>query len=445
MTSHPQLFTDNRAKFLDQLRQRGAAAVVFTAPEHIRNNDSEYRFRPDSDFYWLTGFAEPEAALVLVPGRSEGESVLFLRERVVEEEIWTGERLGLERAVERLGVDEALPITDLFDDLPELLAGQTRIVTALGHDDVRDRRMLEVASTLRRRARGGARSPVEWVDPSATLHELRLIKSAPEIERMRTAAGITDEAHRLAMAAARPGMNECELDALLDYTFRRRGGTGAAYTNIVAGGANACTLHYITNDRPLDDGQLCLIDAGCEFDYYASDVTRTFPVNGRFEPAQRELYDAVLAAQLAAVEAVRPGATIDIVHRAATLTLCEHLVGLGLLTGDPAELHGEGAHRRFMMHGTSHWLGLDVHDRGQYQREGQARPFEPGMVLTVEPGLYIPEDATDIDRRFRGIGIRIEDDILVTEQGHDNLTASIPKEIEDVEAACQSDALASAR
>lgn len=434
-------FIEHRRRYLEQLEELDACAIVFSGSERIRNHDAEYRFRPDSDFYYLTGFREPDAALVLVPGRDGGSSVLFLRERVPEEELWTGRRLGVERAPEVLGVDEAHAIDGLFDELPRLLAGCPRIVGELGHDEARDRRLLDLANKLRRRARGGVRPPVEWIDPSSVLHELRLLKTEPELARMRRAAEISAEAHLAAMAAAGHGVGEHELDALLDYTFRRRGGTGAAYTNIVAGGENACILHYVSNDRPLADGELCLIDAGCEYDFYASDVTRTFPVGGRFLDARRELYEVVLEAQQAALAAVRPGATLDDVHAAATLRLCEGMVAVGLLRGDVAALHEQGAHRRYMMHGTSHWLGLDVHDRGQYQLDGKPRPLVPGMVLTVEPGLYVAADDEQAAARWRGIGIRIEDDVLVTAEGHENLTAAIPKAIDEVEAACAADPL----
>jgi Xaa-Pro aminopeptidase len=437
-------FAEHRRRFLELLRAEQAAAVVFTAPERIRNHDAEYRYRPDSDFYYLTGFREPGAALVLLPDRSEGEAVLFLRRRVPEEEVWTGLRLGVERAVETLGVDQARSFDSLWEELPQLLRGRGRVVYALGEDEDRDRRMIELTAKLRARARGPQRTPVEWIDPLENLHELRLRKSAPELERMRRAAAISAEAHGACMAAAAPGVNEAELDGLLEYTFRRRGGTGASYTNIVAGGANACILHYIANDQPLRPGSLCLIDAGAEFDYYASDVTRTFPVDGQFSAEQRALYEVVLTAQREAVQSVAPGTTMDAVHDVATRLQCQGLLDLGLLRGSLSEVLETGSYRRFTIHRTSHWLGLDVHDRGRAHLDGLPRRFEPGMVLTVEPGLYVPPDAAEVDERWRGIGIRIEDDVLVTAQGHQNLTAATPKEIDAVEAACGAESLAAA-
>ncbi|QDU68069.1 aminopeptidase P N-terminal domain-containing protein [Engelhardtia mirabilis] len=429
-------YADHRRRFLDLLREQDAAAVIFTATEKTRNHDAEYRFRPDSDFWYLTGFREPDCCLLLLPDREEGESVLFLRRRVPEEEVWTGLRLGVERASEVLGVDEARPIEKLWDDLPELLKGYRDIVYALGRDEGRDRKMMDAAKVLRRQARGGVQPPLEWIDPLETLHELRLFKTESELEIMRRAAAVTTEAHTAAMAETAPGVNEAAIDGLLEYTFRRRGGTGAAYTNIVAGGANACILHYIENDRPLKAGDLLLIDAGCEMDFYASDVTRTFPVDGHFSAEQRALYQVVLDAQKQAIEHVRKGVTFESVHDVATRALCAGLVELGLVQGSVDEVVESGSYRRFYMHRTGHWLGLDVHDQGRYHLAGQSRKLQPGMVLTVEPGLYVAPDDETVEARWRGIGIRIEDDILVTESGYENLTAAIPKEIEDVEAAC---------
>lgn len=433
------MYRRHRAHFSEKLVELDAAAVVFTATEKVRNHDSHYRFRPDSDFWYLTGFAEPEAALVLLPDGpdSRPRSVLFLREKDREREIWDGLRLGVEAAPERLGVDEARPITRLWEDLPELLASRERIVYRTGQCEDRDRRLLETLTRLRARARGGVLPPVELLDTAPLLHEQRLFKTPEELTLMRRAAEITGQAHEAAMLAAAPGGNEREIDGLLDYTFRRLGGTGAAYSNIVAGGPNACILHYHENDQPLRDGDLLLIDAGAEYEYYAADVTRTFPVNGTFNPEQRAIYQVVLDAQLAALEAVRPGRPFDAYHQAALETIVDGLLGLGLLKGERAAILSDGSYRRFFMHRTGHWLGLDVHDCGAYVRDGHPRELAPGMVLTVEPGIYVSPDDDTVEPRWRGIGVRIEDDVLVTVDGHEVLTAGIPKTVEGVEAACR--------
>jgi Xaa-Pro aminopeptidase len=427
---------EHRRAFLERLAERHAAAVVFTATSKLRNGDAEHRFRPDSDFWYLTGFAEAEAVLVLRPGTNgdEPRSVLFLRDKDPEKEVWTGRRLGVAAAPAALGVDAAFPVGALRERLGDLLRGHARVVYRTGQDERRDREVLDVLDELRRTVRG-APVPVELVDPAAMLHEQRLVKGAAELECMRRAADVSREAHLAAMAAARPGAGEHEIDALLEYTFRRRGSTGPAYTNIVAGGANACILHYVENDRRLRDGDLLLVDAGAEWDYYASDVTRTFPVNGRFSPEQRALYEVVLDAQKRGVEAVRPGATMHQVHEVAVRRLCAGLGRLGLLH-DPEKALETGAYRRFYMHRTSHWLGLDVHDCGATFTEAGPRPLVPGMVLTVEPGVYVAPDDETVDARWRGIGIRIEDDVLVTADGREVLTAAIPKEVEALEAAC---------
>jgi Xaa-Pro aminopeptidase len=440
---------EHRRRLLEMLREQRAAAVVPTATHKVRNHDSEYRFRPDSDFWYLTGFAEPEAVLVLLPRSTRAakngaeaagdpkETILFLRDKDRERETWTGRRLGVAAAASTLGVDEARPIERLWSDLPALLQNYERIVYRTGIDGARDQRVLDTITKLRWNARGMIVPPLETMDVAPFCHELRLKKSAAEIETMRRAAQVSREAHVQAMKKARPGVGENEIDALIDYTFRRLGSTGAAYTNIVAGGANACILHYVENNRPLRDGDLVLIDAGAEWDFYASDVTRTFPVNGRFDPAQRAVYEIVLAAQLAAIDHVRPGVTFVSVHERALEVLCAGLVRLGLLAGTAKEVIEKEAYKRFYMHRTSHWLGLDVHDCGAYVRDGSSRMLEPGMVLTVEPGLYIAEDDDTVDARWRGIGVRIEDDVLVTASGHDVLTAGIPKRIEEIEATCQ--------
>ncbi|MDP6538275.1 MAG: aminopeptidase P N-terminal domain-containing protein [Planctomycetota bacterium] len=442
---HPTMYREHRARLIAELAREGAAAVLPTATLKVRNHDSTYRFRPDSDFWYLTGFAEPEAILVLLGGLPDAEdedlraprSVLFLRERDPEQETWTGRRLGIEAAPEALGVDEARDTAELWESLPDLLAGYARVHYRTGLDERRDREMLRVVDRLRGRARTGSPPVAELVDPATLVHELRLFKSPEELERMRRAACVTREAHLAAMEATAPGVGEEEIDALIEYTFLRRGCTGAAYTNIVAGGANACILHYVENDQPLADGELLLIDAGAEHEYYAADVTRTFPVNGTFSEEQRALYEVVLDAQLAAIAEVRPGVPFDRAHEVATERLVAGLLRLGLLEGEPQAIIAEGAHRRFYMHRTGHWLGLDVHDCGAYSDEGGAsRALAPGMVTTIEPGLYIAPDDETVEARWRGIGVRIEDDVLVTAEGAEVLTADIPKTVEEIEAAC---------
>ena len=431
------IYREHRQRFLATLCELGAAALIPTHSAKTRSNDTEYRFRPGSDFWYLTGFAEPESWLLLLPGADGGRSVLFLRERDVQREIWDGKRLGVEAAPEALGVDEAHDVEDLWSLLPELLAGQDTLMWATGIEPEDDRAVNELLGLLRTRARGGVRAPARLLHPGPYLHEQRLLKSAGEIEVMRRAAAVTDEAHRAVMAAAAPGVNECELDALLEYTFRRRGGTGAAYNNIVAGGANACILHYVENDQPLAEGALCLVDAGTELEHYASDVTRTFPVSGTFTEPQRRVYEVVLAAQLASIAKCQPGVPFDEVHEASLEVLIDGMLELGLCKGTREEVLESGAYRQWYMHRTSHWLGIDVHDCGAYDDAGGSRPLEAGMVLTVEPGLYIAPDAEDAPAELRGIGVRIEDDVLITVDGHENLTAAVPKTLDEVEAACR--------
>ncbi len=425
----------HRDRLLSSLDRDGAAGVFFSGDEKIRNGDSAFRFRPSSDFYYLTGFREPEAALVLAP-RGEERAVLFLRPKDREQEIWSGKRLGVDAAPEVLGIDAAYPFEELWERLPKLLLGHTAVVHDVGVDEGRDRAMNEVLRKTALHAKTGAVVPEEWIQPKRHVHELRLFKGEAELATMRRAAQISADAHRAAMAAAAPGVNERELDALLTSTFLRRGGTGCAYTNIVAGGAGACILHYVENDRELSAGDLCLIDAGCELDFYASDVTRTFPVDGAFREPQRLLYEVVLDAQVAAIEHARPGVTFKSVHDTAVRRLTEGLVEHGLLEGPVDRAIEEENYRAFYMHRTGHWLGLDVHDCGAYFLEGESRKLSPGMVMTVEPGLYVAEDA-DVDAKWRGIGIRIEDDVLITADGTEVLSAGVPKTVEEVEAACR--------
>jgi Xaa-Pro aminopeptidase len=429
------MFREHRERFLELLALRRTAAVIPTGAPRIRNHDSEYRFRPHSDFWYLTGFAEPDAVLVLAPLAPEGARVvLFQNPKDKDAETWTGRRLGVAAAPAALGVDQAHPLGELWTRLGDLLPGHACIQHAFGVDPAFDARLLDHVGALQRKSRAARPAPRQWIEPALLLHELRLRKDDAELACMRAAARVTAEAHVAVMRAARPGVNERELDALLEYTFRRAGGTGSAYGNIVAGGAGACILHYRETDQPLRAGELCLVDAGCEWDYYASDVTRTFPVGGRFGPEQRALYELVLRAEETAIARVRPGTTQDDVHDAALEVLIDGLLAHGLLAGTPESVRAEHAYRRFYMHRTGHWLGLDVHDAGQYVLDGEARPFEPGMVTTVEPGLYVAEDDESVEPRWRGIGIRVEDDVLVTAEGHEVLTRDVPKAIEELEA-----------
>ena len=433
------MYAEHRRRFLKHLSTTGTAAVIPTNRSMVRNHDCDFRFRPTSDFWYLTGFAEPEACLVLLPdleGDGPGRSILYLRELDKLKEIWNGRRLGLDAAPEALGVDEARNIESLWEDLPECLTGYEEVVFGMGFDAERDRKMGEVLTAVRGKARGGIRPLTSMVDHTPALHELRLFKSEAEIDLIRKACAITTEAHAAAMAATAPGMNEREIDALVEYTFKRRGSTGAAYNNIVAGGGNACILHYVENNAELRDGDLLLIDAGAEWDYYSSDVTRTFPVNGRFNDEQRAIYEIVLDAQMKAIEHSVPGVSFVSIHDVALRCLVEGLIGLGLLEGSADELIESRGYMDFYPHRTGHWMGLDVHDCGYYANEGSSRLLEPGMIFTIEPGLYVDPANQDVDERWRGIGVRIEDDILITNDGHEVLTAAIPKSVEAVEAAC---------
>lgn len=402
-----------------------------------RNGDVEYPYRAPSDLLYLTGMAEPESWAVLRAG-DEQPFTMFVRPRDPERETWTGRRLGVEGAVARLGADRAFPTEALREKLAELCDGAEELHYSLGESREVDELVLGAVASLRAGERRGRRAPLRLVDLRATLHEMRLVKDETDLARLRRAVAITAEAHEAAMRAARDGVGEHELEALIDYTFRRRGGTGPGYGTIVGGGANATILHYVDNRDVLRGGELLLIDAGGEYEGLTADVTRTFPVGGkgggRFSEAQRRLYEVVLDAEKRCIELVRPGADIEAIHQHAVELLTAGLVELGLLRGAVSELIEQGAYRRFYMHRTSHWLGLDVHDVGTYQLDGRPRPLVPGMVLTVEPGLYVAADAEGVPAEYRSIGIRIEDDVLVTDAGHEVLTAAIPKEIADIEA-----------
>ena len=410
-----------------------AVAIVQGARLASRSADTHFPFRQDSDFWYLTGFDHPNAMAVL--RTSDGpDFTLYVEPRMREAEVWTGYRPGVDGAVRDFGADEAHAAEELIRAVPDLLTGAERVYHQLGRDTGLDGALVGAANEMRLRSRLGHVPPEVFVDPRSILHEMRLVKDDDELETMRRAAAISAEAHREAARLAHGGHYEYELQAVLDYTFRRRGARGPAYDSIVGGGANACVLHYIRNDQKLEDGTLVLIDAGCEVEGYASDVTRTYPVGGRFEGPARAIYDAVLDAQLAALAVARPGGTLIEVHDAAVRRLTENLIELGILKGTADDAIQQETYRPYYMHQTSHWLGLDVHDVGAYVRDGAPRPLEPGMVFTVEPGLYIAPDDEGSDPRFRGIGVRIEDDVVVTADGCEVLTEAITKNPEDVEA-----------
>lgn len=409
-----------------------SAILVPAATLSVRNQDSEYPFRQDSDFHYLCGFPEPQAWLLLLPGREAGESVLFCLPRDPAAEAWTGRRVGPRRAVTRYGVDEAWPLEARDEQLLDLLAGRRTIYLSLGND-----RALSLAGKMREglkaRERRGPPAPSAYADIDVLLHEQRLIKSEDELALMRKAGKITARAHAHAMQTVRPGMFEYQLQATLEHAFVMAGARAPAYSTIVGSGANGCILHYMENDAAMAAGDLVLVDAGAEYHLYAGDITRTFPVSGRFSEPQRQLYEIVLGAQQRALRAVRPGATLKGIHDGVVRDLTAGLVALGLVEGPVETAVEQGYYKRFYLHGTSHWLGLDVHDVGAYQVQGASRALAPGMVLTVEPGLYIPDDL-DIAEQWRGIGIRIEDNVVVTTQGCEVLTEGVPKRVREIEA-----------
>jgi Xaa-Pro aminopeptidase len=425
------VFADRRARLMQLLGPR-AALILASPPERLRNGDAHYKFRQDSDILYLTGFTEPGTVMVLRPGHPETPFVLFVRPRNPAEETWTGRRAGVEGAVRDHGASAAFPIEELDTKLAEIVAGADEVHFPFGREPSLDATVSRLLARLRAGERRGRRAPARLVDARLSVHELRLVKTPGELDVLRRAASISAEAHTAAMRAARPGTTEREIEAVIDYTFRRRGGSGPGYTTIVGAGANATILHYIENEATLEPGQLLLVDAGCEVDGYTADITRTFPAGGRFSEPQRRLYQAVLDVQLAAIEAVKPGATLDAIHDQVVHGLTSHLVALGLLEGEVPALIESGAYKAFYMHRTSHWLGIDVHDVGFYSVDGVARPLAPGMVLTIEPGLYVAEDAK-VPPEYRGLGVRIEDDIAVTDTGHENLTAATPKTVAEIE------------
>jgi Xaa-Pro aminopeptidase len=422
--------TQRRRAQLAQLIDKGVA-VVPTAPERTRNRDANFPYRFDSYFYYLTGFTEPEAVCVIVAGEKT-RSLLFCREKNIEREIWDGFRHGPQAARETFGFDETYPIGKLDEMMPDLLADQPALHCHMGGDSAWDARALGWVNVVRERARAGVSAPRDIADVHVLIDEMRLHKDADELAVMRRAAAISTAAHRRAMRAARAGISEYAIEAELLHEFRGKGAQSPAYTSIVASGANACVLHYVANDAVLRDGDLLLIDAGCELDGYASDITRTFPVNGRYSAAQKDVYELVLAAQAGAIAEVKPGKPWNAPHDAAVKTLVQGMIDLKLLSGSVEQALETEAYRRFYMHRTGHWLGLDVHDVGDYKRDGKWRALEPGMVLTVEPGLYIrPGDG--VPAALASIGVRIEDDVVVTEHGCEILTSAAPKSVRDVE------------
>jgi Xaa-Pro aminopeptidase len=430
---------ERRARLIAEMRAQsaGGLAAIPTAPQAIRNADTHYPYRPDSHFYYLCGFPEPEAVIVLVAGADQGDSrqVLFCRDKNAEREIWDGFRYGPEAAREIFGFDEAYSITELPARLVDWSCDRPAVYTPLGLYAEWDHGITAALNEVRNRVRTGIAAPEAVIDVRVAIAAMRLVKDAEELKLMRRAAEISSVAHRRAMGRARVGWYEYQVEAELNHEFLRSGAQSVAYPSIVASGPNACVLHYRDNNRQMQANDLLLIDAGCEFEGYASDVTRTFPVSGRFTGPQRSVYELVLAAQLACIDAVGPGKPFHDYHRAAERVLAQGLIDLKLCAGSVDSVLESGAYKQFYMHRAGHWLGLDVHDVGLYRVGGESRTLEPGMVLTVEPGCYI-RPADNVPEEFWDIGVRIEDDVLITAQGTENLTAATPKSVEDVEAAC---------
>ncbi len=429
-------FSAHRNTVLDRLGE-DEAVLLFGSPTHLRNGDSDYRYRPDSDVYWLTGWEDPQVAIFLRNG--DEPLTMFVQARDPTREVWDGFRPGPEGAKTDFGADAAFEIAEIEKELARLLQGVSKLHYGFARDGDNDAMLMTcIRKAARAARRNGLSSPETFYAPSLLLHEIRLLKNEAELTLMRDAARISGLAHLGAMKLTRPGMHEYQIEAALESCFRVNGSTGPGYTSIVAGGANATVLHYVRNRDPLVDGDLLLVDAGCEVAYYTADITRTWPINGRFTEPQRQVYEGVLRAQLAAIDAVKPGNTLNDVHNAAVRVLTQTMVAVGLLEGEVDDLISDESFKKYYMHGTSHWLGLDVHDVGVYGRDGETRPLVPGMVLSVEPGLYIAAGDTDAPEALRGIGVRIEDDVLVTAAGHEVLTDAVPKSVADLEAICSS-------
>lgn len=409
-----------------------SVAVIPSAREMYRSHDGNFPFRQSSDFYYLTGFNEPESVAVIAPN-AERKYTLFVRPRDPERETWDGARAGTEGAKEKFGADESFPIAEFSAKLQDLINNADALYYAFGYDATLDRLMIETLHRMRIFGRKNINPPDVIINPGAILHEMRLIKSDDEIELMQRAADIAAEAHTEAMRAVRPGMYEYEIEALVNYIFRKRGAQGWSFPPIVGGGANATVLHYTENNAQLKDGDLVLLDAGAEYEFYSSDITRTFPVNGKFNAAQRDIYEAVLDCQLRSIEAARAGISMETLKANAIRVLTESMIKLGLLSGDVDKLIEEKKYEAYFMHGLGHFLGLDTHDVGRYFKENESRPLEAGMVITIEPGLYVPLSAADAPEKYRGIGVRIEDDVLITKDGNRVLTSKVPKTIDEIE------------
>jgi Xaa-Pro aminopeptidase len=423
----------SRRRDLMAMMQGNSIAVIAAAPEKIRSKDTHYPYKQSTNLSYLSGFPEPQSVMLLIPGRSQGEVVFFCRDKDPLRETWDGYRQGPAGAVQNFGADDAFPIDDIDDILPGMLEGRDRVYYGIGKDAEFDKHLMEWVNGVRDKRGSDAMPPGEFVDLDHLVNEMRLIKSAAEIKLMRKAGEISARAHRRAMQMSRPGLYEYQLQAEIEHEFMLSGATGPAYTSIVGGGKNGCILHYIENRDKLRSGDLVLIDAGCEYQDYAADISRTFPVNGKFSSEQAAIYDIVLASQMAATELIAPGLEYNLANDATVRVITQGLVDLKILQGDVEDLIARGAYRDFYMHNAGHWLGMDVHDVGDYKIDNHWRIYEPGMALTVEPGIYISPDNTNVDEKWRGIAVRIEDDMLVTKIGCENLTSEVPSARDEIE------------
>jgi Xaa-Pro aminopeptidase len=423
----------SRRRDLMAMMQGNSIAVIAAAPEKIRSKDTHYPYKQSTNLSYLSGFPEPQSVMLLIPGRSQGEVVFFCRDKDLLRETWDGYRQGPAGAVQNFGADDAFPIDDIDDILPGMLEGRDRVYYGIGKDAEFDKHLMEWVNGVRHKRGSDAMPPGEFVDLDHLVNEMRLIKSAAEIKLMRKAGEISARAHRRAMQMSRPGLFEYQLQAEIEHEFMLSGATGPAYTSIVGGGKNGCILHYIENRDKLRSGDLVLIDAGCEYQDYAADISRTFPVNGKFSSEQAAIYDIVLASQMAATELIAPGLEYNLANDATVRVITQGLVDLKILQGDVEDLIARGAYRDFYMHNAGHWLGMDVHDVGDYKIDNHWRIYEPGMALTVEPGIYISPDNTNVDEKWRGIAVRIEDDMLVTKTGCENLTSEVPSARGEIE------------